>query len=672
MTDKSAAQKIKHLREEIAKHNFSYYVLNQPTISDTEFDKLFRELQVLEAKHQELITPDSPTQRVGGKASQAFSEVKHETPMLSLANAFHEEEVITFDQRIRERLERSEPVEYYCEPKLDGLSLSLVYENGLLVQAATRGDGEVGENVTANAKTIKSIPHKLTGSKIPEILEVRGEVVIFKKDFEEYNTLAVKHGEKVFVNPRNAAAGSLRQLDPAITAKRPLNMFCYMIPRCVGSQTPHKQNQVIEMLHNWGFTVNTESQLATGAEGCLQFFHKLEKKRQQLPYEIDGVVYKVNDLKLQEKLGDVSRAPRWAIAHKFAAEEAITEIIAIEFQVGRTGALTPVARLKPVFVGGATISNATLHNMDEIKRKDIMVGDTVVVRRAGDVIPEVVSAIKAKRPAHAKEITLPKHCPVCHSDVVHAPHEAIARCSGGLFCQAQRKESIKHFASKAAMNIDGLGDKMAEQLIAANLVSNIADIYELNLDKLIKLERMGEKSAANLLAAIEKSKATTLAKFLFALGIREVGISTARELANYFGQIDKLMAANENDLQQIPDIGPVAALFITTFFHQQHNHELIKKLQLLGVHWPETKVNIANLPLAGKTFVITGVLTAMSREEAREKLESLGAKISNSVSAKTSYVVAGSDPGSKLVKAQQLNVKIIDEADLLKMLSLKN
>jgi DNA ligase (NAD+) len=662
--------KIDELRQKINEHNYHYYILDSPIISDAEFDKLFRELQVLETEHPELITPDSPTQRIGAKPLKEFSEIKHKVPMLSLTNAFSDEEVIAFDKRVRERLGTDETIEYVCEPKFDGLSISLVYENGILLHAATRGDGEIGEDVTLNAKTIGSIPLKLRGENPPKMLEVRGEVIIFKADFENYNKLAAETGEKIFVNPRNAAAGSLRQLDPKITAQRPLRMFSYMVPRFAEHKIPSRQSEVLQLLEDWGFKVNNECKVVAGAEGCLKYFYQLEKKRNDLPYEIDGVVYKVNALNLQVKLGDVSRAPRWAIAHKFAAHEATTEILAVEFQVGRTGALTPVARLKPVFVGGVTISNATLHNMDEIQRKDIHVGDTVIIRRAGDVIPEVASVIKAKRPKHAKEITLPKHCPICQADIVQDTAGAIARCSGGLYCKAQRQENIKHFASKAAMNIEGLGDKLAEQLVDANLVENVADIYELTVEKLAKLERMGEKSAANIIAAIEKSKKTTLAKFLFALGIREVGIATARELANYFGNLDKLMAADVGELQQIPDIGPVASLFITTFFQQKHNHELIEKLRKLGVHWAEGAVKIKNLPLAGKTFVITGTLESMSREEVREKIEALGGKVSNSVSSKTSYVIVGSEPGSKYTKAKELNIEILDEKAWLNLITL--
>jgi DNA ligase (NAD+) len=668
MADKTLIQQIETLRQQINEHNYRYYVLDNPTISDAEFDKLFRKLQELENKHPELITADSPTQRIGAKPLKEFAEVKHEIPMLSLANAFSDEELIAFDKRIHERLGTDQTIEYICEPKFDGLSISLVYENGILTQAATRGDGTIGEDVTQNAKTIGSIPLKLHGKNLPKFLEVRGEVIIFKADFEKYNKLAAGSGEKTFVNPRNAAAGSLRQLDPKITAKRPLQMFSYMIPRYTDDKNPAKQSEVLQRLKDWGFKITTEYRVVAGVDGCLKFFRHLEKMREKLPYEIDGVVYKVNDLKLQKKLGDVSRAPRWAIAHKFAAHEETTEILDVEFQVGRTGALTPVARLKPVFVGGVTVSNATLHNMDEIKRKNIRIGDTVIVRRAGDVIPEVASVVLANRPKHTKEIILPKHCPVCHSDIVQDPSEAIARCSGGLFCKAQRKETIKHFASKAAMNIEGLGDKLAEQLVNAKLVDNVADIYELTAQKLISLERMGKKSADNIINAIEKSKTTTLAKFLFALGIREVGISTARELANHFGKLDKLMLANESELQQIPDIGPVASLFIITFFKQKHNRELIEKLIKLGVHWPEGEVKIKNLPLLNKTFVITGTLVAMSREEAREKLEALGAKVSNSVSSKTSYVIVGSDPGSKYAKAKELGVEILDEKKFLELL----
>lgn len=665
---KNVQQQIDKLRTILREHNYKYYVEDSPTISDAEYDKLFHELVNLEQQYPELITPDSPTQRVGAEPLKSFKQVKHAVPMLSLQNAFSDMDVEAFDKRVKDRLGVVGDVEYVCEPKFDGVSISLVYEHGVLVQAATRGDGTTGEDITHNAKTINSIPLQLRGKNYPENLEVRGEVYFPKKAFNALNEQALKNGEKVFVNPRNAASGSLRQLDPKITAKRPLQIFCYAV--AVMDDLPHKHSEILALLKSWGFRVNDKIQVVKNASGCLNYYNNMGAMRNDLPYEIDGVVYKVNDLMQQQELGMVSRAPRWAIAHKFPAEEEITKVLDIEFQVGRTGALTPVARLNPVFVGGATVSNATLHNIDEIERKDIRVGDTVVVRRAGDVIPEVVAMIPEKRPENTKPVQLPTHCPVCGSDVVRAEGEAVARCSGGLYCQAQRKESIKHFASKTAMNIDGMGDKLVEQLVDAGLINSVADLYKLTLEPLANLERMGEKSAQNIVAAIEHSKITTLAKFLFALGIREVGVTTARNLANYFGDLEKIMVADLEKLQQVPDIGPIVALHIEAFFQQEHNLELIQELVNLGVHWQDSAPKvIENQPLAGKTFVITGTLTNMSREEAKEKLQNLGAKVSSSVSKKTSYVIVGENPGSKYIKAQELGITILDEKDLLPMLS---
>jgi DNA ligase (NAD+) len=667
MISEKTLKYIEKLRAEIREHNYKYYVLNSPTISDAKYDKLFRELQDLEAKYPELITPDSPTQRVGAEPLKAFKQVKHEVPMLSLQNAFKEQELQAFGKRIKDKLKITKSIEFVCEPKFDGVSVSLLYENGVLVRGATRGDGNVGEDVTQNVRTIAAIPLKLRSHDYPHILEVRGEAYIPKKDFEKYNKLALEAKEKVFVNPRNAAAGSLRQLDPNITAKRPLQIYCYTIVRIDERKMPNQQSEILKLLKKWGFRVNSEIKIVSGIEGCLNYYQKMQRKRNDLSYEIDGVVYKVNDLNFQTKLGIVSRAPRWAIAHKFPAQEELTKVIDVEFQVGRTGALTPVARLKPVFVGGATISNATLHNIDEIKRKDIRIGDTVVVRRAGDVIPEVAAVVMEQRPKHTKPVKLPSHCPVCKSEVVKAEGEVVARCSGGLFCKAQRKETIKHFASKTALDIEGLGDKIVEQLVDEGLVDHVTDLYTLTVDKIANLERMGEKSAQNLINAIEKSKKTTLTKFLYALGIREVGITTARSLASYFSDLDDLMRANEEALQNIPDIGPVAALHIATFFRQKHNLELIAKLRKLGVHWHEGKAKKPQA-LAGKTLVLTGSLKSMTREEAAEKLRDLGAKVSSSVSKKTSYVVVGKEPGSKFTKAKQLGVKIINEQQLLNML----
>lgn len=659
------------LKKLLNDYSYHYYVLDAPLVPDAEYDRLYRELEALETKYPELKTPDSPTQRIGEKPVTEFDEVKHKIPMLSLDNAFSEEEARAFDRRIHERLNITNEIEYVCEPKIDGCAVSLIYENGILVRAATRGDGFVGEDILQNVRTIKSVPLKLRGEKYPEIFEARGEIYMSKRGFLDFNKRALSQNEKTFVNPRNAASGSLRQLDPRITASRPLNIFCYAFGEIHGMKMPHKHSEILEILRDFGFRVNPDIAKVLGISGCLQYFAKMGEKRKSLPYEIDGVVYKVNDLALQEKLGFVSRAPRFILAHKFPAEEEITEVLNIEFQVGRTGALTPVARLKPVFVGGATVSNATLHNIEEVWHKDIRVGDTVFVRRAGDVIPEVVSVIKDRRPKNTAQVSLPKKCPVCGAEVVKIPGEVLARCSGGLYCSAQRKESIKHFASRKALNIDGLGEKIVDQLVDKKLVKNVADLYQLNLGEISNLERMGEKSAQNLLDALEKSKNTTFAKFIYALGIREVGEATAQSLAAHFDDIDSLMSADVETLQSIPDIGPVIAEGIVVFFRQSHNRELITKLLELGINWPKHEKSLKStkhLPLAGQTFVLTGALTSLTREVAKEKLQELGAKVSESVSKNTTYVVAGDTPGSKLQKAEKLGVKIIDEKELLGIL----
>src|SRR5579885_319367 len=625
-------QEIEKLREQLNEHNYHYYVLDDPVISDAEYDRLFEKLKILESQRPDLVTPDSPTQRVGAPPLKEFAEVKHEIPMLSLENAFVPDDITAFDQRIHDRLETSSPIEYCCEPKLDGLAMSIRYENGLLVQAATRGDGATGEDVTENIKTIKMVPLRLRGDNIPRILEVRGELFMSKSRFDKLNSLAQKTGEKIFANPRNAAAGSVRQLDSQITASRPLEIYCYGVGLVEGYKLPDKHSDILKRLSHWGLRVSSLVEVVKGADGCLTYYQHMSHKREKLPYEIDGVVYKVNDIALQEKLGFVSRAPRWAIAHKFPAEEVNTIIEAVEFQVGRTGALTPVARLKPVRVHGVTVSNATLHNMDEIQRKDIHVGDTVIVRRAGDVIPEVAGVVRKLRPGSAKKIILPTHCPVCRSAVEHVEGEAVARCTGGLFCAAQRKETIKHFASRRAMDIEGLGDKLVEQLVDTRLIESVADIYDLTQTQLENLERMGEKSAQKLLEQIEKSKSTTYARFLYALGIREVGEATAKALANHFRTLQALQSATEEDLQSVPDIGPVVAAHIAHFFQERHNRDIISKLINAGVHWPLIKES-NHLPLSGKTFVITGTLSNMSRDEAKERLEKLGAKVAGSVSA---------------------------------------
>lgn len=661
-------KELEQLRKQINEHNYHYYIEDNPIISDAEFDDLFKRLQTIEKQYPALITLDSPTQRVGAKPLKEFAEVRHQVPMLSLENAFTDEDAEAFDQRIHDRLNVQHSIEYVCEPKLDGLAVSIRYENGVLVNAATRGDGETGEDITQNIRTIPMVPLHLHGNDYPRVLEVRGEVYMPKKGFEKLNARAAEKGEKVFVNPRNAAAGSLRQLDPKITASRPLEMYCYGIGVIEGHALPGKHSEILHCLKQWGLRVSNELEVVKGITSCLEYYKRMGDKRARLPYEIDGVVYKVNQIAEQQKLGFVSRAPRWAVAHKFPAEEVSTVIEAVEFQVGRTGALTPVARLKPVFVGGVTISNATLHNMDEVKRKDIHIGDTVIVRRAGDVIPEVVSVITAHRKTHVKPIVLPTHCPVCHSKIEITEGEAIARCTGGLVCAAQRKEAIKHYASRRAMNIEGLGDKLVDQLVDKNLVSTIADIYSLKLSELANLERMAEKSAQNLLDEIEKSKKTTLARFIFSLGIREVGEATAKALAEYFAELDAIIAANEETLQTVPDIGPVVAAHIVAFFAEKHNRDVIAKLIKAGIHWPAMTRKSQSLPLTGKTFVLTGTLESFSRDEAKEKLEALGAKVAGSVSSKTSYVVVGADAGSKLEKAKALGVAILDEKQFIHFL----
>ncbi|MBX3708865.1 MAG: NAD-dependent DNA ligase LigA [Gammaproteobacteria bacterium] len=650
---------LEKLRQQINEHNYRYYVLDDPLISDAEYDQLFQKLNVLESEFPHLVTSDSPTQRVGAAPLKEFTKVQHEIPMLSLENAFNEQEIVNFDKRIHERLKSDAVIEYCCEPKLDGLAISIRYEKGILTQAATRGDGTTGEDVTHNIKTIKTIPLHLLGNNVPQVLEVRGEVFISKTGFKKLNQAALKKGEKIFANPRNAAAGSVRQLDSRITATRPLEVFFYGVGIVEGAQLPNQHSGILKFLSALGLRISTFLEVVQGTNACLAYYHKMMQQRDILPYEIDGVVYKINNIKEQEKLGFVSRAPRWAIAHKFPAQEVLTTIEAVEFQVGRTGALTPVARLKPVYVHGVTISNATLHNMDEIKRKDIHIRDTVMVRRAGDVIPEIISVVKEHRPPNASKIVLPKYCPICHSTIEHIEGEAVARCTGGLFCPAQRKETIKHFASRRAMDIEGLGDKLVEQLVDIKLISSVADIYDLTLQQLENLERMGKKSAQNLLEQLEKSKSTTFARFLYALGIREVGEATAKLLALHFKTLPALKAATEEELQSVSEIGPIVAAHIAHFFHEQHNCDVIGKLIKSGVHWEAVKEN-KHQPLLGKTFVITGTLPNMTRDEAKEKLEKLGGKVAGSVSTKTSYLIIGVDPGAKFKKAKELGIPILD------------
>jgi DNA ligase (NAD+) len=671
-SDAGASQQLGHLREQINLHNYNYYVLDEPTVPDAEYDRLFRELQALEAKHPDLITADSPTQRVGAQPSAAFTQVKHEIPMLSLGNVFSDEELEAFNKRISDRLSYTDAIEYSAEPKLDGLAVSLLYENGVLQRGATRGDGYTGEDITANIRTIETVPLRLIGKLIPLRLEVRGEVFMSRQGFADMNARAAKSDEKVFANPRNAAAGSLRQLDSRITARRPLEIYFYGVGVLEGIDMPATHSEILLLLRSLGLRVNPESRVVKGVAGCLRYYNSIGQKRDGLPYDIDGVVYKVNDLRLQQELGFVSRAPRWAIAHKFAAQEEITVLNAVEFQVGRTGALTPVARLEPVIVAGVTVSNATLHNMDEIERKDIRVGDTVIIRRAGDVIPEVVSVVMEKRPQRTRKIKMPENCPVCGSAVIRIEGEAVSRCSGGLFCSAQRKEAIKHFASRKAMDIEGLGDKLVEQLVDESLIDHIDDLYHLSIEQLAALERMGEKSAENLVNALEKSKTTTLPRFVYALGIREVGEATAQNLALHFGKLDKLMQADEETLQTVQDVGPVVAQHVATFFKQKHNREIIGRLQQAGVHWPKIEiVRPDKLPLAGRIYVLTGTLSGMTRDEAKQKLQALGAKVAGSVSKNTTAVIAGENAGSKLSKAEELGVEVLSEGDLNKLLAAK-
>lgn len=667
---RSAAARVNELRRQIEHHNHRYYVLDDPEISDAEYDRLMQELKDLEAQFPDLITPDSPTQRVGATPVSELDEVVHRVPMLSLDNAFADEDVIAFDRRVRERLETEADIEYAAEPKLDGLAVSFRYEKGRLVLAATRGDGLRGENVTHNVRTIKAVPIQLRG-KPPEVLEVRGEVFMPIAGFKAMNERALARGEKTFVNPRNAAAGSLRQLDPRLAATRPFDVFFYGLGETQGWTVPPRHSEALEQLKEWGLKISPLIRIVVGAAGCLDYYREISARRAALPYEIDGVVYKVNRFAQRRELGSVARAPRWAIAHKFPAHEENTIVRDVEFQVGRTGALTPVARLEPVFVGGVTVSNATLHNMDEVRRKDIRIGDTVVIRRAGDVIPEVVKVILDRRPPTAKIVELPERCPVCGSDVEREEGEAVARCTGGLFCAAQRKESLRHFASRRALDIDGLGSKIIDQLIERELVRSPADLYALSAEQFASLERMGEKSAANLVAALERSKNTTLPRFLYALGIRDVGEATAAALAEHFGSLEALEEATIEEIQQTPDVGPVVAAHVRHFFDQAHNREVIRALRAHGVRWPDMQRKSSNAeagPLSGKTFVLTGALDSMSRDEASERIAALGGKVTSSVSKKTSYVVAGAEPGSKLKKAQELGVEVLDESAFLALL----
>ena len=658
------------LRRQLAALNYRYYVLDDPEVPDAEYDRLMQELRLLEARHPEIVTPDSPTQRVSGAAAAQFGAVVHRVPMLSLRNAFADEEVADFDRRAHERLGTSADIDYMAEPKLDGLAVTLSYERGRLARAATRGDGATGEDVTANVRTIRSVPLILHG-EAPRLFEARGEVFMPLSGFRAMNEAARARGEKLFVNPRNAAAGALRQLDAQITAKRPLEVIFYAAGAIEGAPLPARQSELLELLRSLGLRTSSEARLVHGLAGCLEYYRKLAARRAKLPYQIDGVVYKVDQRADQEKLGFVSREPRWALAHKFPAEEELTQVQNVEFQVGRTGTLTPVARLTPVFVGGATVSNVTLHNMDEIERNDIRVGDTVVVRRAGDVIPEVVRVVLERRPKKGTQpIKLPSRCPICGSPVVRVAGEAAARCTGGFTCRAQRQEALRHFASRRALDIEGLGDKIVEQLVEADLVNSPDELYSLTAEELAGLARMGEKSAAKLVAAIAKSKETSLPRVLFALGIRDVGEATALALARHFGSLERLMAADAAAIQEVPDIGPVVAASVAMFLASAAHRKVIANLRAHGVHWADIeRTPAAAAPLAGKTFVVTGTLASMSREEAQERLRSLGARVSSSVSAKTTYLVHGSEPGSKLAKASELGVELLDETALLELLA---
>lgn len=673
-----AAARAAFLRAEIERHNHAYYVLDAPSIPDAEFDHLFRELQTLENTFPELLTADSPTQRVGAAPLKAFPPHVHGVPMLSLNNAFEPAEVEAFDQRVRDGLETIVAVDYAVEPKFDGLAISLTYENGVFVRGATRGDGATGEEVTPNLRTLRCLPLRLQGEGWPALIEVRGEVLMFKADFAKLNERQRERGDKEFANPRNAAAGSLRQLDSRITAGRPLSFFAYGVGLGADAVNVRTHGEMLDKLAAWGFPVASERRVVQGARGLLGYFSDIGEKRPGLPYDIDGVVYKVNRLDWQATLGFVSRAPRFAIAHKFPAEEAITEVLGIDVQVGRTGAITPVARLKPVFVGGVTVTNATLHNEDEVRRKDVRVGDTVIVRRAGDVIPEVVAIVPEKRPSKDlfggeplhPPFELPKTCPECGSTVSKGEDEAIARCTGGLYCPAQRKQALIHFAARRAMDIEGLGDKLVEQLVDAGLVHTPADLYGLNVETLAGLERMGEKSAQNLVAAIEKSKQTTLNRFIFGLGIRNVGEATARDLARHFGTLEAVLDANVEALQTVPDVGPVVAASIAAFLGEAHNREVIEGLRRAGVAWPDGEPVAGGVQVfAGKTLVLTGTLPTLKRDQAKAMIEAAGGKVAGSVSKKTDYVVAGEEAGSKLEKAVELGVPVIDEAALIELLN---
>ncbi|MBB1339477.1 NAD-dependent DNA ligase LigA [Pseudoalteromonas sp. SR44-2] len=668
----SISEQINHLRTTLEQHNYNYYVLDTPSIPDSEYDRLLRELSALEMQHPEFLTADSPTQKVGGAALSKFEQVAHQVPMLSLDNSFSEEEFTAFNRRIKERLMSTDELTFCCEPKLDGLAVSIIYRDGVLVQAATRGDGFTGENITQNVKTIRNVPLKLRGD-YPKELEVRGEVFMDSAGFDKLNTEAQKRGEKVFVNPRNAAAGSLRQLDSKITAKRPLMFYAYSTGLVADGSIPEDHYQQLEKLTDWGLPLCPETKLVEGPKAALEYYSDILTRRGELKYEIDGVVIKINQKALQERLGFVARAPRWAIAYKFPAQEEITQLLDVDFQVGRTGAITPVARLKPVFVGGVTVSNATLHNSDEVARLGVKVGDTVIIRRAGDVIPQITQVVLERRPDDARDIEFPVTCPICDSHVEKVEGEAVARCTGGLVCPAQRKQAIKHFASRKALDIDGLGDKIVDQLVDRELIKTPADLFILKQGHFESLERMGPKSAKNLVTALEEAKGTTLAKFLYSLGIREAGEATAQNLANHFLTLENIINASIDSLTQVSDVGEIVATHVRGFFDEEHNLEVVNALIEQGINWPALSApSEEEQPLTGLTYVLTGTLNTLNRNDAKARLQQLGAKVSGSVSAKTDALVAGEKAGSKLTKAQDLGIDILTEDELIELLKKHN
>nr|WP_310616698.1 NAD-dependent DNA ligase LigA [Pantoea cypripedii] len=669
---KSVQEQITALRTTLRHHEYLYHVMDTPEVPDAEYDRLMAQLRELEGAHPDLVTPDSPTQRVGAEPLAAFDQVRHEVPMLSLDNTFDEAGFLAFNKRVQDRLKSSDDLVYCCELKLDGLAVSLLYEDGVLVRAATRGDGTTGENITVNVRTIHAIPLRLRGDNIPARVEVRGEVFMTESGFEKLNEEARRTGAKVFANPRNAAAGSLRQLDPRITAKRPLTFFCYGLGLLEGGEMPASHLGRLEQFKAWGLPVSNRIRLANNADEVLEFYRQIEQDRPTLGFDIDGVVIKVDSLALQEQLGFVARAPRWAVAFKFPAQEQLTFVRDVEFQVGRTGAITPVARLEPVQVAGVIVSNATLHNADEIARLGLRIGDKVVIRRAGDVIPQVVNVVESERPDDTREIVFPSHCPVCGSDVERVEGEAVTRCTGGLICGAQRKEALKHFVSRRALDVDGMGDKIIDQLVEKEYVKTPADLFRLTAGKLTGLDRMGPKSAQNVVDALEKAKFTTLPRFLYALGIREVGEATAANLANHFGELEKVMDADLDALIAVQDVGKVVASHVRNFMDEESNREVIRELtEQMGVHWPQVEVVNAeeiDSPFAGKTVVLTGSLSQMNRDDAKARLTALGAKVSGSVSKKTDLLIAGEAAGSKLAKAQELGIAVIDEAEMIRLL----